>query len=34
VVRLPGELERKSMLAALVPAIRSVDGVMDVVAGG
>jgi CBS domain-containing protein len=34
VVRLTGELERKSMLAALVPAIRAVDGVMDVVAGG
>jgi CBS domain-containing protein len=30
VVRLTGELERKSMLAALVPAIRAVDGVMDV----
>jgi CBS domain-containing protein len=34
VVRLTGELGRKSMLADLVPAIRSVDGVMDVVAGG
>jgi CBS domain-containing protein len=34
VVRLTGDLEHKSMLAALVPAIRSVDGVMDVVAGG
>jgi CBS domain-containing protein len=34
VVRLTGQLERKSMLAVLVPAIRAVDGVMDVVAGG
>ena len=33
VVRLTGQLERKSMLATLVPAIRAVDGVMDVVAG-
>jgi CBS domain-containing protein len=34
VVRLTGEPDRKSMLAALVPAIRSVDGVVDVVASG
>jgi CBS domain-containing protein len=34
VVRLTGEPERTSVLAALVPAIRSVDGVMDVVASG
>lgn len=30
VVRLTGELERKSMLAALLPAVRAVDGVIDV----
>lgn len=34
VVRLTGELGRKSMPPALAPAIRSVDGVMDVVASG
>ena len=30
VVRLTGELERKSMLAAVMPAVRAVDGVIDV----
>ena len=30
VVRLTGELERKSMLSALLPAVRAVDGVIDV----
>lgn len=30
VVRLAGELERKSMLALLTPAVRAVDGVVDV----
>lgn len=30
VVRLAGELERKSMLALLPPAVRAVDGVVDV----
>lgn len=30
VVRLTGELERKSMLAAVLPAVRAVDGVIDV----
>lgn len=30
VARLAGELERKSMLAALLPAVRAVDGVIDV----
>jgi CBS domain-containing protein len=30
VVRLTGELERKSMLSALMPAVRAVDGVIDV----
>ena len=30
VVRLAGELERKSMLALLPPAVRAVDGVIDV----
>jgi CBS domain-containing protein len=30
VVTLAGELERKSMLAALLPAVRAVDGVIDV----
>jgi len=30
VVRLAGELERKSMLAVLLPAVRAVDGVVDV----
>jgi CBS domain-containing protein len=30
VVRLTGEVERKSMLALLLPAIRAVDGVVDV----
>ena len=30
VVSLAGELERKSMLAALLPAVRAVDGVIDV----
>lgn len=33
VVRLAGEVERKSMLAALPPAVRAVDGVVDVEAG-
>jgi osmotically-inducible protein OsmY len=32
VVRLTGELERKSMLAAVLPAVRAVDGVIDVTA--
>jgi CBS domain-containing protein len=31
VVRLTGEVERKSMLAAVRPAVRAVDGVIDVV---
>ena len=31
VVQLAGELERKSMLAAVWPAIRAVDGVIDVI---
>jgi hypothetical protein len=31
VVQLTGELERKSMLAAVRPAVRAVDGVIDVV---
>jgi CBS domain-containing protein len=31
VVRLTGELERKSMLTAVRPAVRAVDGVIDVV---
>jgi len=31
VVRLTGELERKSMLAAVQPALRAVDGVVDVI---
>jgi CBS-domain-containing membrane protein len=30
VVSLAGELERRSMLAALLPAVRAVDGVIDV----
>ena len=30
VVRLAGEVERKSMLAFLLPAVRAVDGVVDV----
>jgi CBS domain-containing protein len=30
VVRLTGEIERKSMLAAVLPAVRAVDGVIDV----
>ena len=30
VVRLTGELERKSMLAIVLPAVRAVDGVIDV----
>lgn len=30
VVRLTGEVERKSMLALIVPAVRAVDGVIDV----
>jgi CBS domain-containing protein len=30
VVRIAGELERKSMLASIHPAIRAVDGVIDV----
>ncbi len=30
VVRLAGELERKSMLALILPAVRGVDGVIDV----
>ena len=30
VVRLTGELERKSMLLLLLPAVRAVDGVVDV----
>jgi len=30
VVRLAGELERKSMLAATLRAVRAVDGVIDV----
>ena len=30
VVRLTSELERKSMLAAVLPAVRAVDGVIDV----
>ena len=30
VVRLTGEVERKSMLAFLLPAVRAVDGVVDV----
>ena len=30
VVRLTGEVERKSMLKLLLPAVRSVDGVIDV----
>jgi CBS-domain-containing membrane protein len=30
VVRLAGEVERKSMLDALLPAVRAVDGVIDV----
>jgi CBS domain-containing protein len=29
VVRLTGEVERKSMLGAVLPAVRSVDGVID-----
>ena len=29
-VRLTGELERKSMLAAALRAVRAVDGVIDV----
>jgi CBS domain-containing protein len=29
VVRLTGEVERKSMLAAVLPAVRAVDGVID-----
>ena len=29
VVRLTGEVERKSMLSAVLPAVRSVDGVID-----
>jgi hypothetical protein len=29
-VRLAGELERKSMLALIRPAVRAVDGVIDV----
>jgi CBS domain-containing protein len=32
VVRLTGELERKSMLAIVLPAVRAVDGVIDVTA--
>ena len=32
VVRLTGELKRKSMLAAVLPAVRAVDGVIDVTA--
>ena len=32
VVRLTGELERKSMLAAVLSAVRAVDGVIDVTA--
>ena len=31
VVQLTGELERKSMLAAVQPALRAVDGVVDVI---
>jgi CBS domain-containing protein len=31
VVQLAGELERKSMLAAVWPAVRAVDGVIDVI---
>lgn len=31
VVRLTGEVERKSMLTAVSPAVRAVDGVIDVV---
>ena len=31
VVQLTGELERKSMLAAVRPAVRAVDGVIDVI---
>jgi len=30
VVRLTGEVERKTMLAAVLPAVRAVDGVIDV----
>jgi CBS domain-containing protein len=30
VVRLTGEVERKSMLADVLPAVRAVDGVIDV----
>lgn len=30
VVKLTGEVERKSMLAAVLPAVRAVDGVIDV----
>jgi hypothetical protein len=30
VVRLTGELERKSMLALIQPAVRAVEGVIDV----
>ena len=30
VVSLAGELERKSMLAVLLPAVRAVNGVIDV----
>ena len=30
VVRLTGEIERKSMLADVLPAVRAVDGVIDV----
>jgi CBS domain-containing protein len=30
VVRLTGEVERKSMLTAVLPAVRAVDGVIDV----
>jgi hypothetical protein len=32
VVRMTGELERKSMLAAALRAVRAVDGVIDVAA--
>jgi CBS-domain-containing membrane protein len=31
IVRLTGELERKSMLTAVRPAVRAVDGVIDIV---
>ena len=34
VVRLAGELERKSMLGFILPAVRAVDGVIDVAVEG